>query len=1046
MQIIKVALENIKSYRRAVIHLGQGTTAIRGHNGAGKSTLVEAIGFALFDFLPYSPAARFVREGEKLGKVVVTFVSAADERVYEVERRCATSGSGAWFVVDPELQGKVAEGKEDTLDFLRLHLGVQTTLPLADLFDNAIAVQQGTFTADFLQTGAVRRKKFDALLQVEEYAAAATALRETASYLKDQLAGHDQTIARLTAQTADVPAWRAERADLAAAAVQLGEALAQLVESRTTVEAQRDAAQTRRDEVAQRDNERERAHGVWQVALSQWQAAQAEVARASEAQAICQHTQADFARHRAAQDALAQAQADERIAAALRVDRARAQQTRDEKAAAIAAATQRLAEAQAAAQERDRLAPLVQRQSELEERLKDAQLGQQALAQARKDAQQIAADLDAARQDAARAQEQIAQLVALEPLAAERDARRAVLDRLKQEQAAQGERQQRRQALDAQRARQQQRLTTAAAARQTVATQLAATQALVASVADRPAREREVADLAAHLATTQAAIAQAERSLHAAKGGMCPFLKEPCQNMAQRGITSLADYFSAQILEQMETLHDQEARHATASAALAQLRELQAQVDRLPEYEAAAAKAHADHADQRAELERLEAEIAALTAMTYDPAQHAAALAEAERQVQASAEADRACAKLPTLRSQLTHAEERLARLNARQAQNAATITEATERARGSDDYAAELRALGDPRRHAAQCEARAAQMGGIQAELAAYTTAHAAAEAQHAALEARLAPYAGLTERIVALQAELAATATAHDDYLRHDATARRLPAAQERAAQAQAQADAAEGAHSAARQAYEAVAALFDAAALAALVTRLQEMNGELAALRERLQATRQRANLLDAQLAEAEERLRDLAAVQAERATTEATQSLLAYCRDTIKEAGPSVMHALLREISAQANRIFGEVMGDRTATLTWQDDYDIVLRAGAYERHFAQLSGGEQMSAALAVRLALLKTLTRATIAFFDEPTQNMDDARRTNLASQIRRVSGFDQLVVISHDDTFEEGLDAVIWVRKEAGESAVESDPQATLPAPIIAFPSAISA
>jgi exonuclease SbcC len=1046
MQIVKVALENIKSYRRAVIHLGQGTTAIRGHNGAGKSTLVEAVGFALFDFLPYSPASRFVREGEKLGKVVVTFVSAADERVYEVERRCATSGSGAWFVVDPELHGRVAEGKEDMLDFLRLHLGVQTTLPLPDLFDNAIAVQQGTFTADFLQTGAVRRKKFDALLQVEEYRAAADALRETATYLKDQLAERDQTIARLTAQTAEVPAWRAERAHLAATVVQLGETMAQLVEERAAVEVERAAAQARQAEVARLDSARERAHGAWQVALTQLQSARDEVTRASEAQAICRRTQADFARHRAAQDALAQAQADERAAAALRIDLARAQQTLAEKTAAIAAAEKRLAEAQHAAQERDRLAPLVQRQGELEERLKDAQLGQQQLTQTRKEAEQIRADLEAARKDAARAQEQIAQVVALEPLAAERDERRAVLDRLKQEQAAQGERRQRRHALAEQRARQQQRLTSAESALHAAEAQVSATRALLPEAADLPAHECEVAELATRLATTQASIAQAEQSLHASKGGMCPFLKEPCQNMARRGIASLADYFSTQILEQMEQLHAQEAEHATANAALTHLRELQAQVDRLPEYEAAATKARTAHADQRAELERLDAEIAVLAATTFDPDQHAAAIKEAERAMQESAEADRACAKLPTLRSQLTRAEESIARLSAREQQNAHAITLATERASGIDTYAAELRALGDPRRQNAQCEARAAQMAGIQAELAQHAAAHAAAQKQHTALEQRLAPYAGLAERIAALQAVMAATAAAHDDYLRHDAAARRLPEAQERAAQAQSQADAAEGAYAAARQAYEAVAAHFDAAALAALEDRLREMNSEFATQRERLQATRQRANALDAQLAEADERLRDLAAIQTERAETEATQSLLAYCRDTIKEAGPSVMRALLREISAQANRIFGEVMGDRTATLTWQDDYDIVLRAGAYERHFAQLSGGEQMSAALAVRLALLKTLTRATIAFFDEPTQNMDDARRTNLAGQIRRVSGFDQLVVISHDDTFEEGLDAVIWVRKEGGESAVESDPQAALPAPIIPFPSAISA
>ncbi len=77
----------------------------------------------------------------------------------------------------------------------------------------------------------------------------------------------------------------------------------------------------------------------------------------------------------------------------------------------------------------------------------------------------------------------------------------------------------------------------------------------------------------------------------------------------------------------------------------------------------------------------------------------------------------------------------------------------------------------------------------------------------------------------------------------------------------------------------------------------------------------------------------------------------------------------------------------------------------------------------MSAALAVRLALLKKLSTLNLAFFDEPTQNMDEQRRSNLAEQIRRVRGFDQLIVISHDDTFEQGLDGLIRLRKQEGQT-----------------------
>src|SRR5205085_12543367 len=127
----------------------------------------------------------------------------------------------------------------------------------------------------------------------------------------------------------------------------------------------------------------------------------------------------------------------------------------------------------------------------------------------------------------------------------------------------------------------------------------------------------------------------------------------------------------------------------------------------------------------------------------------------------------------------------------------------------------------------------------------------------------------------------------------------------------------------------------------------------------------------------LSHAEELLKDLEAAQQEKRTIEDLQAMVEQFRKLIKEAAPHVLKAMLNDISAEANRIFGEIMGDRIAQLFWENDYEIVLRRQGVNRTFAQLSGGEQMSAALAVRLALLKKLSTPNIAFFDEPTQNMD---------------------------------------------------------------------
>ena len=105
-----------------------------------------------------------------------------------------------------------------------------------------------------------------------------------------------------------------------------------------------------------------------------------------------------------------------------------------------------------------------------------------------------------------------------------------------------------------------------------------------------------------------------------------------------------------------------------------------------------------------------------------------------------------------------------------------------------------------------------------------------------------------------------------------------------------------------------------------------------------------------------------------------------------------------------------------MQDYSRHLSWNEDYGISLDVDGRERQFAQLSGGEQMSAALSVRLALLREMSNIDIAFFDEPTTNLDEARRESLARQILEVKGFRQLFVISHDDTFEQSTENVIRV------------------------------
>jgi exonuclease SbcC len=155
--------------------------------------------------------------------------------------------------------------------------------------------------------------------------------------------------------------------------------------------------------------------------------------------------------------------------------------------------------------------------------------------------------------------------------------------------------------------------------------------------------------------------------------------------------------------------------------------------------------------------------------------------------------------------------------------------------------------------------------------------------------------------------------------------------------------------------------------------------------------------------------------------EKERLEAVAETTDFIRSTLKEAAPRVARNYVYHVSLEANVLFREITGNAERTLKWAEDYAITVEEDGYDRPFQSLSGGEQMAAALAVRLAILKQLSDIRIAFFDEPTTNMDAERRENFAQEISRIKHFDQLFVISHDETFDNYVDNVLHIDSRTG-------------------------
>jgi len=137
-----------------------------------------------------------------------------------------------------------------------------------------------------------------------------------------------------------------------------------------------------------------------------------------------------------------------------------------------------------------------------------------------------------------------------------------------------------------------------------------------------------------------------------------------------------------------------------------------------------------------------------------------------------------------------------------------------------------------------------------------------------------------------------------------------------------------------------------------------------------------------------------------------------------RTIYNQSGPRITRYYLEEIRLEADRLFRELMNRPGMALNWTEDYEIQVQEESTWRNFRTLSGGEQTAAALAVRLALLKVLAELDVAFFDEPTTNLDHDRREQLADALAHLKSFRQLFVISHDDTFENLTENVIRIER----------------------------
>jgi exonuclease SbcC len=150
--------------------------------------------------------------------------------------------------------------------------------------------------------------------------------------------------------------------------------------------------------------------------------------------------------------------------------------------------------------------------------------------------------------------------------------------------------------------------------------------------------------------------------------------------------------------------------------------------------------------------------------------------------------------------------------------------------------------------------------------------------------------------------------------------------------------------------------------------------------------------------------------------------------AYGKDGIQK----MIRARARPLLERSTRDLFERFNLSYSDIKIDDDYNISVIGASGEKDIDQISGGERVALAIALRLAIAQVLSgKIETIIMDEPTTHLDEQRRkelVNILSSFFREGGriIPQMLIITHHTEIEDVADTIYTVRKEEDYSIAE--------------------
>jgi exonuclease SbcC len=888
MKIVEITLENFKNHENDTYTFSKGINAICGPNGSGKTSILEAVSWALFDYLPYKKQDQIIKMTRsemasaavpnRVAKIQVTFISELDKKKYTVYR----STKSQYFITDTETNERLCEGKREILTFLKKHYNLPSTSNLEDLFTNTIGVPQGTLTAIFLETAANRKKVFDKVLNLEDFREAHDKLRDFKTYLKNQLTELQIKIAGYSTDTEKIPLIEEDIKETNSALTDCKKNITLLKADLKETTKLYDHFETLNNKRQKLKNEIEKYTNSLKYIEKNLEESRHNLNNANTANKELQALKPAHQEYLSSKQSLKEQEFKNARREELSAKLTKLETEKNKTTYEFKSLQDKMDDLTSSQEQIKQLVPLTNKQIELERQLREYERFISQLELTHKTIETNKKELEQNKEKLEGVQKTIQELNTIKPLAdTYEDINKEYLK-------------------------------------------------LTSRINELESTHKEHREMAGQI-----------------EGGLCPFLKEKCKNLEEG--KDLDSYFETRI-----------------NSLINQIKKIKEGVE--------------------------------ITKKKLLEAQ----------------EAQNKYKSIAVREEEKKHILEIINKIESDIKNNETIIAEYTDLKPRIDSITAEISELGSPKEKIQLLKEKTKDEKNLKNKISKLNNELVNIVSSIKALEKEIEEihfdsdlYKKLKSRLNELEPvynkyhQIESTASSYDKYnkqlqeleLSFKNTTHELNTHQTN---------------------YKEIETEYDADKHLLYKNTLENKRLELARqeviLKTKTDNLKQLKEILK-NLIETKEKIKE---EEKQIKHLEKIDSFIDVSRDIFKNCSPKIGQFYIENISLEANRLYQDITGNQSHELIWNADYDISIEENGYSRTFQNLSGGEQMSAALAVRLALLKELSDINIAFFDEPTTNMDEQRRSNLAREIKNLTSFDQLFVISHDDTFEKDIENVI--------------------------------